>query len=86
MEHTVDLTELQKVAGHYVSQYNLLVAAGPVTAATLTKLFVTRNKLVNLAVVGGGVWFGVQELSGPALKLIADQFGYLQSIFSLFRG
>jgi len=86
VDHSVDLYELQRVIGKYVDQYNLLVAAGPLTAATLTKMFVTKNKLVNLAVAGSGVWFAVQELSTPAVRLITDQFGYLQSIFGAFRG
>jgi hypothetical protein len=85
VDHVVDLSSLQAVVGKYVQQYNLVVAAGPVTAATLTKAFVTDNKVVNLAVVGGGVWFAVKELSGPMLGLIQDQFGYLQSIFASFR-
>jgi hypothetical protein len=85
VDHVVDLSSLQAVVGKYVQQYNLVVAAGPVTAATLTKAFVTDNKVVNLAVVGGGVWFAVKELSGPMLGLIQDQFGDLQSIFASFR-
>jgi hypothetical protein len=85
VEHVVDLSSLQGVVGKYVQQYNLLVAAGPVTAATLTKAFVADNKAVNLAVLGGGVWFAVKELSGPVLGLIHDQFGYLQSIFASFQ-
>jgi len=82
---SVDLNQLQDVVQKYVSQYNLLVAAGPVTAASVVKMF-TKNKMANLAVVGGGVWFAIQELSTPMLKLMNDQFGYLQSIFSMFRG
>jgi hypothetical protein len=85
VDHSVDLAGIQKVVGQYVSQYNLLVAAGPVTAASVAKAF-TKNKALNFAVVGGGVWFAVQELSGPMLKLIQDQFGYLQSVFSMFKG
>ena len=86
MDHSVDISELQRTVTKYVEQYNLLVAAGPVTAAGLVKTFVSDNKAVNLAVVGGGVWFAVQELSTPMLKLMNDQFGYLQQIFSVFRG
>ena len=70
----------------YVEHYNLLVAAGPVTAASLAKAFVSDNKMVNMAMVGGGVWFAVRELSTPMLKLIGNQFGYLQSIFGAFPG
>ena len=85
MDHSVNLSELQRVVGKYTEQYNLLVAAGPVTAASVMKLF-TRNKLVNAAIAGGGVWFAVQELSGPMLGLMQDQFGYLQGVFASFRG
>ena len=86
MGHSVDLSELQHVIGKYVDQYNLLVAAGPLTGAALIKTFVSKNKLVNVALVGSGVWFAVHELSTPMLRLIDDQFGYLQSIFGAFRG
>lgn len=85
MEHSVDLNELQRVVTKYVDQYNLVVAAGPVTAASVVKIF-TRNKAVNVAVVGGGVWLAVQELSKPMMDLMNSQFGYLQYIFSMFRG
>ena len=86
MDHFVDISQLQNVVGKYVDQYNLLVAAGPLTGATLLKTFVTRNKLVNVAVAGSGIWFAVQELSGPMLGLMNDQFGYLQSLLGAFRG
>lgn len=56
------------------------------TAATVLKMVTTKNKVVNLAVVGGGVWFAVKEMSTPMVKLISDQFGYLQSILSAFGG
>jgi hypothetical protein len=82
----VDLTELQRVVGKYVDQYNLLVAAGPLTAATLTRAFITKNKLVSGAVVASGAWFAIQELSSPVIRLIDDQFGYLSSIFGMFKG
>jgi hypothetical protein len=84
VDHVVDISQLQYVVGKYVDKYNLLVAAGPVTAASLAKL-VTRNKLVNIGIAGGGVWFAVKELSGPMLQLISDQFGYLDSLFASFR-
>lgn len=86
MDHSVNLSELQAIVGKYVDQYNLLVAAGPVTAAALAKAVFGKNKLVNTAVVGGGAWFAIQELSGPMLKLMNEQFGYLQSIMSSFKG
>ena len=85
MDHSVNIDELQRVVSKYVDQYNLLVAAGPVTTASVLKLF-TKNKAVNLAIVGGGAWFAVQELSKPMLDLMGNQFGYLQSIFGSFRG
>ena len=85
VDHSVDLGELQRVVGRYVDQYNLVVAAGPLAAATAIKTFVSKNKVVNLAVAGGGVWFAVKELSGPMLQLIQDQFGYLDSLFGAFR-
>jgi hypothetical protein len=82
--HSIDLTEIQNVVGKYATQTNFLLAAGPVTAAAIAKLIVGRNKLVNFAVVGGGIWFAVQEFSPPLLKLMQDQFGYLQYLFSTF--
>jgi hypothetical protein len=85
MDHSVDLTQLQSVVAKYVSQYNLVVAAGPMTAAAALKAFTKDNKLASLAVVGGGVWFAVQEISGPMLKLIQDQFGYLQSLLAMVK-
>ena len=85
MDHVVDLSQLQYVVGKYVEKYNLVVAAGPVTVATLAKTFITNNKAVKFAMVGGGVWFAVKELSGPMLQLITDQFGYLDSLLSSFR-
>ena len=86
MGNSVDLSELQHVVGKYIDQYNLLVAAGPLTAAALVRTFVSRNKLVNVAVAGGGVWFAVHELSASVLHLIDDQFGYLQQILGAFKG
>jgi len=82
----VDLTALQNMAGKYVDQHNLIVAAGPLTAATLVRTFVTKHKLVSGAMAARGAWLAIQELSGPALKLMQDQFGYLQSLFGAFRG
>jgi hypothetical protein len=81
----VDLTEIQRVVGKYVDQHNLLVAAGPLTASTLVRTFVTNNKLVSGAVAASGAWFAVKELSGPVLGLIQDQFGYLQFILGNFQ-
>jgi hypothetical protein len=82
----IDLSALQQVVGKYVDQYNLLVAAGPLTAATVTRAFVSNSKLASKAVIATGAWFAVKELSGPVMGLIQDQFGYLQSIFGSFPG
>jgi len=84
VDHIVDITQLQQVVGNYVDQHNLLVAGGPLAGAGVLKL-VTRNKLANLALVGGGVWFGVHQLSSSVLQVIQDQFGYLGSLFAGFQ-
>jgi hypothetical protein len=81
-----DLNQLQAVVGKYVDQYQLLTAAGPLTAATLTRAFVTKNKVASGAVALTGAWFAIKEISGPMLNMIQDQFGYLQSIFGAFGG
>jgi hypothetical protein len=78
--HSVDLSELQQIVGKYVTQYNLLVAAGPIAAAGIFRLVLGKSKMMNLAMAGAGAWFAVKELSGPMLGLITDQFGYLQSL------
>lgn len=85
MDHYANLSDLQQVVGKYVDQYQLLAAGGPLAATGLVRVFVTKNKLVSLAVTGSAVWFAVKELSGPALGLIQDQFGYLQSLLGLAR-
>lgn len=84
MDHSVNLTELQQVVGKYVDQYQLLVAAGPVTAAGLTRMVLGPNKVISGAVKASTAWFAVKELSGPVLNLLNDQFGYLQNIFGMF--
>jgi hypothetical protein len=84
VDHFESFNQLQNVVGKYVTQYNLVVAAGPVTATTLVKTFITDNKAVKVAMVGSGVWLAVKELSGPMLGLIQDQFGSLDAIFSSF--
>lgn len=86
MDPGIDLAALQQVVGKYVDQYNLVVAAGPLTAATVTRAFLTNNKLASGAVAATGAWFVVKEVSGPMLNLIQDQFGYLLSIFGSFSG
>jgi hypothetical protein len=75
----VDLTDLQRVVGQYADQHQLIVAAGPLTAATLLRT-ITKSKLVSGAVAVGGAWLTVQMISGSTLKLIHEQFGYLQSL------
>ena len=84
--HSADLNQLQQVVGKYVDQYNLLVAGGPLAATAATRMFVANNKAVNIAITASAVWFGIKELSGPMMALITDQFGYLNSIFGMFRG
>lgn len=79
MAPVVDLTELQNAVGKYADQHRLIVAAGPLTAASILRAFVARNKLASGAVIAGGAWFAIQEFGGPSLKLIEEQFGYLQS-------
>lgn len=86
MEHSINLAELQQVVGKYADQYQLLAAAGPLTAATLSRLIVGKSKLANGAVKASVAWFAVKELSGPMNHLFVEQFGYLQSIFSAFGG
>jgi hypothetical protein len=76
----VDLSDLQQIVGQYADQHQLIVTAGPFTAATLFRLFVSKSKLVSTAVVAGGAWMTIHALSGSALKLMQDQFGYLQSL------
>ncbi len=92
MVHTVDLTELQRVVGsvldgngaNYSAQHRVIIAAGPVTVATLVRAFLTKHKLVSGAVAAGGVWLMIQGLAAPALGLIRDQFGYLQGLLGTF--
>lgn len=85
MDHYVNLSELQNVVGKYVDQYNLLVAGGPLAATGLVRTFVGKNKALSMAIGGSAAWFAVKELSGPMLGLMQDQFGYLQSIFGMFK-
>jgi hypothetical protein len=85
VDHYVNLSDLQQTVGKYVDQYQLLAAGGPLAATGIVRMFVTKNKLVSLAVAGSGVWFAVKELTGPMLGLIQDQFGYLQQLFGMVR-
>jgi hypothetical protein len=77
---SIDLWELQRIAGQYADQHQMVVAAGPFAAATPLRTLVTRNKLASGAVVAGGAWLTIHMLSGSMLRLIQDQFGYLQSL------
>jgi len=76
----VDLTELEHVVGKFSEQHNLIVAAGPLTGAGLARILFRKNKAVTMAVVAGSAWLAIQELSGPSLKLMQEQFGYLASL------
>ena len=92
MAHTVDLTGLQRIVERIVrgyaannsAQHRVIIAAGPVMVATLVRAFLTKHKLVSGAVAAGGAWLVIQGLTGPALGLIRDQFGYLQGILGTF--
>jgi hypothetical protein len=76
----VDLTDLERVVGKYSEQHNLILAAGPLTGATIARILFKKNKLVTFAVVAGSGWLAIQALSGPSLKLMREQFGYLASL------
>jgi hypothetical protein len=74
MAHLADLNELQNVVGKYATEYNLVKAAGPLAGAGVMKV-VSRHKMVNLALVGSGIWLG----------MIRDQFGFVDSLFGGMR-
>lgn len=74
------LNDLEQVVGKYAANSNLLVAAGPLAGVGVLKMVVGKSKIMNIAMVGSGVWFAVKEVSGPTLGLIQDQFGNLQQI------
>jgi len=75
----VDLTDLQNVVGKYADRHRVIVAAGPLAGAAVVRTF-TKNKMATMAVAGGGALLAIQELAGPSLKLMHDQFGYLFSL------
>ena len=75
----VDLTELQSAVSNIMDQHGLLVAGGPLAAGLVGRL-VTKNKLVSNTLIGGGTLVAVQQLAGPYLQLMKDQFGYLASL------
>ena len=54
-------------------------------ATGVVRTVVGKNKMVNIAVGGAAAWFAIQELSGPMLGLIQDQFGNLQSVIGGYR-
>lgn len=56
------------------------------TAATVARVVVGKNKLVSGAVTASAAWFAIKELSGPMQNLMQDQFGYLQYLLGAFRG
>jgi hypothetical protein len=76
----VDLTDLQNAVSQYLDQHGMVVAAGPVAAAGFVRLFISKSKLATTGVVVGGAWLAVQSLSTPMLRLMQEQFGYLQSL------
>jgi hypothetical protein len=77
---SVDLSELQRIVGDYTSRHPLITAAGSFTAATLLRTFVTKSKLASTAVLAGGAWMTIHILSGTTLRLMQEQFGYLESL------
>lgn len=81
MAPQVDLTDLQNAVSGYLSTHNIFIAAGPVAAAGFIRAFISKSKLATKAVVVSGAWLAVQSISTPALQLMQQQFGYLQSLF-----
>lgn len=81
MGHNIDLSELQQIVGKYVTQHNLLVAAGPLAGASIFRIVAGKSKVVNMTMAGAGAWFAIKELSGPMIGLMSDQFGYVQNLF-----
>jgi len=74
-----DLTEIQNAVSGILDQHGILVAAGPLGAG-LTGRLITKNKVISNVLMGGGALVAVQQLSGPCLHLMKDQFGYLGSL------
>lgn len=77
---TVDLSELQRIIGDYAGQHQLITAGGPFAAATLLRTLVLKNKLASTAVVVSGAWMTIHLLSESTLRLIQEQFGYLEQL------
>ena len=76
----IDLRELQNVVGQYVDQHGIVMAAGPLGAATIVRTFISKSKIASIGVVASGAWLAVHTVSSPILSLIQEQFGYLQSL------
>jgi hypothetical protein len=76
----VDLTDLQNAVGQYLNAHNIVIGAGPLTAAGVFRVFVSKSKLATTGVVVGGAWMAVQAISTPMLHLFQEQFGYLQGL------
>ena len=79
MAPNVDLTDLQNAVSGILDQHGIIVASAPLAAGVVGRL-VTKNKLVSNALIGGGTLIAVQQLAGPYLQLMKDQFGYLASL------
>ena len=79
MAPSVDLTELQSVVSNIVDQHRIAVAGAPLAAGMVARLM-TKSKLVANTLIAGGTLIAVQQLAGPYLHLMKDQFGYLMSI------
>jgi hypothetical protein len=83
---SVDISELQRTVGQYASRHsNLIMAAGPFGAIALVRTLITKNKLVSGALTGGGVVLAMHGISGPMLKLMHEQFGYLVELLGSVR-
>jgi hypothetical protein len=63
-----------------MDQHGLIVSAGPFTAAAAARIFFGKSKIISTAMTAGGAWMAVQLISGPMLKLMQEQFGYLSSL------
>jgi hypothetical protein len=77
---SVDLSDLQNAVGQIMDQHGLIVTAGPFTAAAAARIFIGKNKIISTALTAGGAWMAVHLISGPMLKLMQNQFGYLSSL------
>lgn len=80
MAPQVDLTDLQNAVSQFLDAHGIVKAGGPLAAAGVVRLFISKSKLATTGVVVGGAWLAVQSISTPMLQLMQDQFGYLQSL------